>query len=170
MKRKYTQLLVESWRRFINEEENKENKEDTEEKYKIGKKTVTFKNPDFENEWPEAERYPEVFTDYNDWINKANSGKEFDITDIASKEINNTEYKFKEQTQMEEDYKTFTADRRKRVDNMFSKEEIVIELPIVMKLDGEYELIGGNTRLVKMGIENCKNDDFPIHVWLIDLD
>lgn len=160
-KREDTQLLVESWRRFINEEENKDNEEKN--------KNITFKKPDFSNEWPEAERYPDVFENYDDWIKKAESGKEFDI---ISKEIiiNNTEYAFGQQTQMEEAYETLTDDRRERVDNMFSKEIIEIELPIVMKLGGEYELIGGNTRLVKMGIENCKDDDFPIHVWLIDLD
>ena len=69
---------------------------------------------------------------------------------------------------MEKEYKNLTGDRQDRIKDAFSAGEV--ELPIVKKKNNEYTLIAGNTRLTRMGIENCKNEDFPVKVWLIDLD
>jgi len=39
-------------------------------------------------------------------------------------------------------------------------------MPIVVKIDGEYNLLGGNHRLTGLVARNI----FPIVVWLIDVD
>ena len=42
----------------------------------------------------------------------------------------------------------------------------VIEMPIVVKIDGKYVLLAGNHRLTALVARNI----FPIVVWLIDVD
>ena len=157
IKRKDTQLIVENWRRFISEVK------EINIKY-----TKPLSNDSLDREWEEAKtHHSDDFTSKEDWLKKVKDGEEFDITgkDIS---INNTQYAYGKKEQMEKEYKNLTGDRQDRIKDAFSAGEV--ELPIVKKKNNEYTLIAGNTRLTRMGIENCKNEDFPVKVWLIDLD
>jgi hypothetical protein len=138
---------MENWKKFINEE-------------------FTFRNPNIEFEWDEARVWhKEEFPTKEIWFKLASQGREVDASQLAGK-IDNTSFS-SDCKAMEKEYQHITPDRQERIDTMFSGGEI--ELPIVRKLNGEYKLIAGNTRLTMMGRENC-NSGTPIRVWLIDLD
>jgi len=138
---------MENWRKFINE-------------------GFTFRDPNIEFEWDEARvHHKEEFPTKEAWLKLAGQGTEVDAKNLAG-QIKNTQFS-SDCEEMEEEYQHMTSDRQERVAAMF--EGGVIELPIVKKVNGEYTLVAGNTRLTMMGRENCKRGT-AIRVWLIDLD
>ena len=128
---------------------------------------VTFERPNANFEWEEAERYPEIFPTKAVWLKAMKEGKEIDPESHGlAGLINNTDYEHSLEA-MRRSYKTLTKDRRKRIEALFSANPVKIELPIVMKYNGEYELIAGNTRLTMMGILH-RETGFPVRVLLIE--
>ncbi len=129
---------------------------------------VIFEKPNANFEWEEAERYPEIFPTKAVWLKAMREGKEIDPESLGLVgKINNTEYE-ENLENMKRSYKTLTKDRRKRVEALFRANPVKIELPIVMKYNGEeYELVSGNTRLTMMGILH-REIGFPVRVLLIE--
>ena len=124
---------------------------------------VQFKKPNRKREWCEAVRYGDVFKNRKEWYKVISAGEEIDASGLAGV-INNTDYGISLTSMIEAYEKEITEDRKSRVEKMFK--EGVIELPVVMLYKEQYELIGGNTRLTKMGIlkHQC---GFPVRVFLI---
>ena len=112
---------------------------------------VKFTKPNFEYEWEEAERYPKIFPSKEAWYDKVKNGKIKDID--CSMDIQNTD--------MCEPNVDLEPAKVDRVQKMVDSEKI--ELPIVMKHKGKYELIGGNTRLVAL-----KKVGLPTKAWVFD--
>ena len=133
-------------------------------------KKVTFKKPNADFEWEEALRYPEIFPTQKAWKKAFSKGKTIDVEAMGlAGLINNTDYE-ESLPAMKLSYKTLTKDRLKRIEAIFSQDHIEIELPIIMKHKGEYELIAGNTRLTKMGILHRESGgDFPVKAFLIEV-
>ena len=139
---------MENWRSFLNE-------------------SIKFRNPNFDREWDEARvHHNEDFPTKDVWMELSSKGQVVDALPIAGK-IKNTQFT-DNCKEMEEEYQNLTPDRRERVSRMFDSGEI--ELPIVKKVNGEYTLIAGNTRLTMMGRQHCRDVNYPVKVWLIDLD
>lgn len=123
---------------------------------------MEFKIPNAEMEWCEAERYPHLFTCYEIWHQALKQGV---LVNPKGLNITNTDYQ--EDLTKEEllrVYESLCEERRGRVDALFKTEQI--DLPIVMYHNGVYELIGGNTRLVKMGL---MGESFEMKVWMITI-
>ena len=114
---------------------------------------IKFWGPDFENEWEEAERYQDLFPDKETWFDVVSKGKV--ITATPKMNIQNTEFGWGGEYELE-------PEKVKRVNNIVDSG--VVELPIVMKHDGRYELIAGNTRLVTLDQEGL-----PTKVWMFEL-
>jgi len=141
-------LIMENWRKYINE-------------------SIKFRNPNFDFEWDEARiHHSENFPTKEVWLELSSKGRMVDALPIAG-QINNTQFT-DTCKEMEEEYQNLTPDRRERVSKIFDSGEI--ELPIVKKVNGEYTLIAGNTRLTMMGMQHCRDVNYPVEVWLIDLD
>jgi hypothetical protein len=115
--------------------------------------TVSFYKPDFENEWEEAQRYPKLFPDKQTWLNTVQNGAVVDVN--CQMDINNTD--------MCEPDVELEPEKVKRVAQIVKDRKI--ELPIVMKHNGKYELIGGNTRLVAL-----KKLGLPTRAWVFRYD
>ena len=112
---------------------------------------VKFTKPNFDYEWEEAERYPKLFPDKQTWLDAVKSGVEVEVD--CGMDIQNTDM-----CEPDVDLEPAKVDRvQKMVDSGN------IELPIVMKYKGKYELIGGNTRLVAL-----KKAGLPTKAWLFN--
>ena len=106
--------------------------------------SITYTNPNFDNEWDEAKRYKEFKNIGKDkWIDLAKKGKVVDYDKESVKKINNTEAG---------DVKEFDKlhpEKQKRALQQISTGKV--ELPIVASYsDGWLELVGGNTRLTAL--------------------
>ena len=106
--------------------------------------SITYTNPNFDNEWDEAKRYKEFKNIGKDkWIDLAKKGKVVDYDKESVKKIKNTEAG---------DVKEFDKlhpEKQKRVLQQISTGKV--ELPIVASYsDGWLELVGGNTRLTAL--------------------
>tara|TARA_Y100000310_G_C20197258_1_gene585248 strand:+ start:58 stop:435 length:378 start_codon:yes stop_codon:yes gene_type:complete len=112
-------------------------------------KKIIFYKPNFENEWEEAMRYPDLFPDKQTWFDKTNSGKMMTVN--CQMNIDNTD--------MCEPNVQLEPKKIKRVAGIVKSGKI--ELPIVMKYKNKYELIGGNTRLVAL-----KTAGLPTKAWV----
>jgi hypothetical protein len=115
---------------------------------------IKFTKPDFENEWEEAARYPKIFPSKDYWFKVAKQGKVVNAT--CEMDIRNTEFCYSDSHELD-------SDKVARVKKIVADKKV--ELPIVMKKDGAYELIAGNTRLTTL-----EKVGLPTKVWLIDLD
>ena len=107
---------------------------------------IDFKDPNFEQEWDEAQRYSEFKKIGKDaWIDLAKQGDKVDIDNALSNKINNTEAGEKDR----DSFKNLEKDKQERfVKDLASNN---IELPIIARYsDDHLELIGGNTRLTGM--------------------
>jgi len=107
---------------------------------------IDFKDPNFEQEWDEAQRYSEFKKIGKDaWIDLAKQGDKVDIDNALSNKINNTEAGEKNR----DSFKNLEKDKQERfVKDLASNN---IELPIIARYsDDHLELIGGNTRLTGM--------------------
>jgi len=112
---------------------------------------VKFTKPNFDYEWEEAERYPKLFPDKQTWLDAVKSGVEVEVD--CGMNIQNTDM-----CEPDVDLEPAKVDRvQKMVDSGN------IELPIVMKYKGKYELIGGNTRLVAL-----KKAGLPTKAWIFN--
>tara|TARA_Y100000593_G_C4228100_1_gene295519 strand:+ start:429 stop:803 length:375 start_codon:yes stop_codon:yes gene_type:complete len=112
---------------------------------------VKFTKPNFDYEWEEAERYPKLFPDKQTWLDAVKSGVEVEVD--CGMDIQNTDM-----CEPDVDLEPAKVDRvQKMVDSGN------IELPIVMKYKGKYELIGGNTRLVAL-----KKAGLPTKAWVFN--
>jgi hypothetical protein len=112
---------------------------------------VKFTKPNFDYEWEEAERYPKLFPDKQTWLDAVKSGVEVEVD--CGMNIQNTDM-----CEPDVDLEPAKVDRvQKMVDSGN------IELPIVMKYKGKYELIGGNTRLVAL-----KKAGLPTKAWVFN--
>jgi hypothetical protein len=114
---------------------------------------ITFTKPNFEFEWGEAERYPELNAlGIDGWIELASKGYVVNSSEILSN-LNNIDLDF--DTLMSSKKKNFYSAMRKRK----------IEMPIVAKFpDGYLDLVAGNTRLAG-AYEN--NIDIPM--WVVEV-
>ena len=141
-------LLFENWRKYLKESEGL---------------NLNWESPNFEHEWNEAQGYPELSVlGYDTWIEIAGSGREMDITLDLLGQIENTTAPSPDVAQ--EEWKNLEpASKQRFLDALKSG---VIEMPIVVKIDGKYNLLGGNHRLTGLVARNI----FPIVVWLIDVD
>ena len=141
-------LIMENWKKFLNE-------------------TAIFRDPNFSFEWDEARvHHSEDFPTKDVWLDLSSKGQVIDASNLAGK-INNTQYS-NNCEEMEEEYQYMTPDRQERVAAMFESGDI--ELPIVKKKNKQNTLIAGNTTLPMMGRQRCNNPNFPVKVWMIDLD
>ena len=112
---------------------------------------VKFTKPNFDYEWEEAERYPKLFPDKQTWLDAVKSGIEVEVD--CDMNIQNTDM-----CEPDVDLEPAKVDR---VQKMIDSDNI--ELPIVMKYKGKYELIGGNTRLVAL-----KKAGLPTKAWVFN--
>jgi len=115
---------------------------------------VKFTEPDFDYEWEEAERYPKLFPNKQTWDNKVKNGKVMGID--CSMNIQNTDMCSYDGVDLHPDK---VAGVKKQIASG------KVELPIVMKHNGQYELIGGNTRLVGL-----KKAGLPTKAWVFNYD
>ena len=114
---------------------------------------VKFTKPNFEFEWKEAIRYPSIFPDKLTWFNMVKKGKVIDVN--CSMKIQNTDFCWDGDDKLE-------PEKVKRVKKIVDTGKI--ELPIVMKYNNKYELIGGNTRLTALEKLNL-----PTKVWMFKI-
>jgi hypothetical protein len=115
---------------------------------------IEFTPPDFEFEWEEAERYPNLFPNKKIWFDKVKTGKVMNVS--CDMNIQNTDMCDYEDVDLH-------PGKVKGVEKQISSGKV--ELPIVMKYKNKYELIGGNTRLVGL-----KKNGLPTKAWVFDYD
>jgi hypothetical protein len=122
-----------------------------DEKYKLNE--VKYTNPNFDNEWEEAERYSEfVKMGKQGWINVAKKGYVTSYSKIKNV-LGNVDLKF---DKLEEP-------KKQRFQDAFKKG--TIEMSIAVKFsDNDYDLVAGNTRLSGL----VKNGEDP-KIWIVDL-
>tara|TARA_R110002074_G_scaffold286321_1_gene458100 strand:- start:159 stop:737 length:579 start_codon:yes stop_codon:yes gene_type:complete len=114
---------------------------------------IKYSNPNFYNEWEEAERYTEfVEMGKEEWIKIANQGAPVSYSSIKDK-LGNVDLNF---DGLEEP-------KKKRFIDTFNKG--TIEMSIAVKFsDNDFDLVAGNTRLsglVKKGIDP--------KIWIVDI-
>lgn len=114
---------------------------------------IEFTLPNFEYEWEEAARYPEFFPNKETWLKAARSGQVQNID--CSMDIHNTDMCDGDL----DDLEPAKAARAKQ-----ALEKGIVELPIVLKLKNNYELVAGNTRLTALATYGL-----PTKAWVIDM-
>lgn len=114
---------------------------------------IEFTLPNFEYEWGEAARYPELFPNKETWLKAARSGQVQNID--CSMDIHNTDMCDGDL----DDLEPAKAARAKQ-----ALEKGIVELPIVLKLKNNYELVAGNTRLTALATYGL-----PTKAWVIDM-
>jgi|10_taG_2_1085330.scaffolds.fasta_scaffold77147_4 hypothetical protein len=127
-------------------------KTDLEERA-LRKNGIRFHQPNFDYEWEEAKRYPKLFPDKQTWLDAVRNGAELDVH--CGMKISNTD--------MCEPAVKLEPEKVKRVAQLVKSGKM--ELPIVMKYKDNYELIGGNTRLVAL-----KKAGLPTRAWVFQYD
>jgi len=117
---------------------------------------LTYRVPNFDYEWEEAERYVEFEKlGKHDWIDLATKGREVTIT--TAKDINNTD------ANRPDSFKELSPEKRKRT--LAQIKSGTVEMPIIAVYpDGHKELLGGNTRLTALMAKNGKAT-----VWMFDV-
>ena len=116
-------------------------------------KQIKYTNPDFSEEWEEAERYDEfVEMGKQKWIEVAKKGKPVSYSSIKNK-LGNVDLKFDK------------LEEPKKQRFLAAYEKGVIEMSIAVKFDdNDYDLVAGNTRvagLIKNGIDP--------KIWVVDI-
>jgi hypothetical protein len=114
---------------------------------------VKYNNPNFDNEWEEAERYSEfVKMGKQGWIDIAKKGYVTSYSKIKNV-LGNVDLKF---DKLEEP-------KKQRFQDAFKKG--TLEMSIAVKFsDNDYDLVAGNTRLSGL----VKNGEDP-KIWIVDL-
>ena len=124
--------------------------------------SIAYRLPDFEAEWSEAKRYPALATaGKENWLKKAMTGEKRKITQKMLPKIGNTTASSFEDAK--DNFSNLEKSKRARFVAAFKDRKI--EMPIVIKMDGKYDLLGGNTRYTGLMAQGI----LPV-VWLIDLD
>lgn len=118
---------------------------------------IRFSTPNFNREWEAAANY-DMFVDSDHWKSIAGAGKEVSLS-VFGTEIKNTDY----YDGKIEDLETVKV---RRFSEAFNNG--LIEMPIVVKYNGRYELLAGNVRLVGLKQNGISPD--KIKVWYVDLD
>ena len=108
--------------------------------------------PNFRHEWEEAKRYPELEEkgEYF-WLDISKNGKKVRLSSLGN--VSNM------------DNELFGLDPEKVKRAKASFENGNIELPIVIKINGSNDLLGGNTRIAYLQSKNIAPQ-----VWFIDVD
>lgn len=117
------------------------------------KEDITFIKPNFEEEWSEAKRYPDLFPNKETWLATARIGEEQNIK--CSMNIQNTDM-------CDGDLEDLDPEKVKRALAALNKG--IVELPIVLKIKNDYELLGGNTRLTALATHGL-----PTKAWVIPI-
>ena len=114
---------------------------------------IKYSNPNFYNEWEEAERYTEfVEMGKEEWVKIANQGAPVSYSSIKDK-LGNVDLNF---DGLEEP-------KKQRFEDAFNKG--TIEMSIAVKFsDDDYDLVAGNTRLA--GLVNKRIDP---KIWVVDV-
>jgi len=115
---------------------------------------IKFTKPNFEFEWEEAMRYPDIFPDKSTWFNAVKNGKVMNVN--CDMNIKNTDFCWTGKSE------PLHPGKVKGVEKQIASGKV--ELPIVMKHNGEYELIGGNTRLVGL-----YKKGLPTKAWVFEI-
>jgi hypothetical protein len=108
--------------------------------------------PNYKKEWEEAERYPDLFPTYKDWIKSFKSGH-VEIID-CSMILTNTDMCTGKLDDLD-------PEKVKRA--IYSIKQGIVELPIFLKKGAQYECLGGNTRLTAL-----RTYGFLIKAWVVD--
>lgn len=117
------------------------------------RRDIQFTIPNFEYEWEEAARYPELFPNIETWLKATRLGQVQYID--CSMNIQNTDM-------CDGDIDELDPNKVARAKQAI--ERGVVELPIVVKVGDNYELIGGNTRLTALATLGL-----PTKAWVIDM-
>lgn len=114
---------------------------------------ITYIMPNFDEEWMEAQRYPEfVEMGKQGWIDIAKKGKTVSYSSIR-KNLGNVDLNF---TNLEQP-------KRERFKKAFETGQI--EMPIAVRFsDTDYDLVAGNTRI--SGLVSKGNDP---QIWVVDI-
>lgn len=115
-------------------------------------KQISYREPNFEFEWDEANRYPE-FEELGKegWVDTAKLGRVMKYSRIKNV-LGNVDL----------DFESLDQNKKARFKSAYEKGEI--EMPIAVKFsDTDYDLVAGNTRL--SGLVN--NGEDPI-IWVVD--
>jgi len=126
----------------------------TDTSLKESKRDIQFVMPKFDEEWEEATRYPELFPDEETWYKAVRLGQVQDVD--CSMNIQNTDM-------CDGDLDDLAPEKVARAKQILSTG--IVELPIVLKVNGQYELLGGNTRLTALATYGL-----PTRAWVIDMD
>lgn len=115
--------------------------------------SIQYKNPNFEEEWMEAIRYPEFEEMGKEgWIQTAKRGKPHQYSQIKNV-LGNVDL----------DFESLEEPKKERFLKAFQRG--VLEMPIAVKFsDQDYDLVAGNTRLAGL----VKNGIDP-QIWIVDL-
>lgn len=117
------------------------------------RRDIKFVMPKFNEEWEEATRYPELFPNKETWYKAAKLGQVQDVD--CSMNIQNTDM-------CDGDLNDLEPEKVARAEKILNTG--IVELPIVLKVNGEYELLGGNTRLTALATYGL-----PTKAWVIDM-
>jgi hypothetical protein len=115
--------------------------------------TIKYSKPNFENEWMEANRYPEFKKmGKKKWVELAQQGSITKLSKIKSI-LGNVDL----------DFDSLEDEKKERFEKAFEKG--VIEMPIAVKFgENEYDLVAGNTRVAGL----TKNHIDP-SIWVVKL-
>lgn len=114
---------------------------------------LVFTKPNFEYEWEEASRYPDLFPNLETWLKAAKFGRVEDID--CSMNISNTDM-------CDGDLEDLEPEKVLRALQAIKRG--VVELPIIVNVRGRYELIAGNTRLTALATHGL-----PTKAWVINM-
>ena len=117
------------------------------------KEDIKFIQPNFEQEWGEVKRYPDLFPDKEAWLKAVKYGQIQDIN--CSMGIENTDM-------CDGDLDDLEPEKVARA--IQALKSGIVELPIIVNNNGRYELIGGNTRLTALATHGL-----PTKAWVINL-
>ena len=117
------------------------------------KEDIKFTQPNFEEEWNEAKRYPDLFPNKETWLKAVKLGQIQDVD--CSMDIDNTDM-------CNGDLDDLEPEKVARA--MQSLNSGTVELPIIINHGGKYELIGGNTRLTALATHGL-----PTKAWVINM-
>lgn len=114
---------------------------------------IKYQKPNFENEWEEANRYPEFRKMGKDkWVELAQQGSITKLSQIKNI-LGNVDL----------DFDALEEPKKERFERAFKRG--VIELPIAVKFnDNEYDLVAGNTRIAGL----VKHQIDP-NIWVVEL-
>lgn len=114
---------------------------------------IKYQKPNFENEWEEANRYPEFKEMGKDkWVELAQQGSITKLSKIKNI-LGNVDL----------DFDALEEPKKERFERAFKRG--IIELPIAVKFnDNEYDLVAGNTRIAGL----VKHQIDP-NIWVVEL-